>query len=297
MPSQFAITAATNTLRLDEKRQSEAQFTVFNASGRPLRGRVRIVSENPVAQDWLKLSGPVEHDFVIAGTHQYVVNVAVPPTAPEGNYTFRLDVLDVDLPDENLTQGPTVTFVVPPPVIEKKGFPIWIPIAIIVAILVIGGGIAAFLATRDGGGQATPTPTSVAVATFTRTPVPIATNTRVIPPTNTPIVIPPLDVVSVQVSVAPAGPTRRICGTVNVTFRGEVTFTGSGTTNYVWSGDVEDSGSLSLNCPSGTCTAQVPAARVEVNVRDNSEEAVGARLEVGDATDNDGALYLCGTVP
>src|SRR5215210_8622022 len=160
MTSLFAITAATNTLRLDNKRQAETQFTVFNAGGRLVRGRARLVPANPASASWLALAGEAEHDFAIAGTQQYPVRIDVPLDAPAGSYPFRLDMVDVALPDENLTQGPTVTFEVPAPLPVKKPFPPWIPIAVIAAIILLGGIIAALVVPGIVGSPATPTPTA-----------------------------------------------------------------------------------------------------------------------------------------
>src|ERR671932_286499 len=112
MPSSFAITTATNSLPLDPNRRSQASFTVSNIGGRAVRGRARIVPQNAAAAPWLTLAGDAERDFAIASTQQFAVQIAVPPTAPAGNYPFRLDMVGVENPDEDLTQGPTVTFVV-----------------------------------------------------------------------------------------------------------------------------------------------------------------------------------------
>src|SRR5215210_583251 len=46
MPDLFSITGATNTIRLSDQRQAETSFSVFNNSGRQLRGRARIVPLN-----------------------------------------------------------------------------------------------------------------------------------------------------------------------------------------------------------------------------------------------------------
>jgi hypothetical protein len=132
MPSPFSITAATNSVRLDENRSGETTFTVFNASGRPIRGRARLVTEDPATQTWISLAGVPERDFSIAGTHQYTVRIAVPPDAPAGNPSFRLDMVGVANPDEEYTQGPSVTFQVPEAA-PRRRFPWW--------ILLVAGGV------------------------------------------------------------------------------------------------------------------------------------------------------------
>lgn len=161
MPGMFGITAATNTVQLDNRRQAETLFTVFNGSGRPVRGRARVVPLNPVSERWLTLLGEAERDFPAAGTQQYTVQITAPPDAMAGSYPFRLDMVGVENPDEELTQGPSVTFEVPAPKVVKKSFPIWIPIAAIVALLLLGCIVGALLLFNNNRGEvaATPTPT------------------------------------------------------------------------------------------------------------------------------------------
>ncbi|HYO49491.1 MAG TPA: hypothetical protein VEW94_06535 [Chloroflexia bacterium] len=145
MPSVFAITTAANSLVLDSSRRGETQFTVTNATGRPLRARARVAPEGGAQATWFTIAGEGERDFPVDGTQQYVVQIAVPGDVPAGRHSFRLDVVDVALPDENLTQGPTIAFEVPAPLPVKKPFPSWIPIAIIAAIILLGGIIAALV--------------------------------------------------------------------------------------------------------------------------------------------------------
>lgn len=150
MPSPFAITAASNTIPLDATtRRAEISFTVSNTSGRPMRGRAQIVPHDPATAGWYSLVGEAERDFAVGGTQQYTVHITVPPAAARSDYQVRLDVMGVVNPDEDFTQGPSVTFQTPAPapVVVKKAFPWWIVIAL-VAVLVIGGGIFAVLRSR-----------------------------------------------------------------------------------------------------------------------------------------------------
>ena len=151
MPSPFAITAASNSVRLSDQRQGQAAFTVFNASGRALQGRIQLVPLGQAAADWLKVTGAPSRPFAMGGTEQVTVSIAVPPGAAPGSYTFRLDVVGVDNPDEDYSAGPVVTFEVPAPP-PKKPFPWWI-IAVIAAALVIA--VVVFFLTRP---KTTPVP-------------------------------------------------------------------------------------------------------------------------------------------
>ncbi len=155
MANPFAITAASNTILLDSQRQGQTTFTVTNLLGRPLRGRARLVTQQPDAVPWLSIIGEAERDIPIAGTQQYAVQVTVPASGPAGGYSFRLDMIGVENPDELFTEGPTVSFSVPEPEV-KKPWPAWLPYALIggVVVLIILV-IVAIVATRP------PTPTPI----------------------------------------------------------------------------------------------------------------------------------------
>jgi hypothetical protein len=132
MAGPFIITVPTNTLHLDAQRQAEASYTVFNESGRFLRGRARITPQDPLIGPWLTLEGEVERDFPVAGAYQYTVHLTVPVTAPAGTYSFRLDELGVANPDEDYTEGPYVSFAVlepPPPPPPRKPLKSWLAFA------------------------------------------------------------------------------------------------------------------------------------------------------------------------
>jgi hypothetical protein len=138
MDNAFDITTATNTIRLDDQGRGEIAFTVFNASGRALRGRARVVAEDPAAEAWLALAGEAERKFDIASAQQYT-----------GSYPFRLDVVGVENPDAMYTQGPAVTFAVAEA--EPKRAPIrWWIVAVPIGALVIIGIVLAVIFTGGG---------------------------------------------------------------------------------------------------------------------------------------------------
>lgn len=139
MPSPFGITAATNTIHLDEKQQGQTSFTVFNMTGKPIRGRARVVPQTAATGPWLTLLGEAERDFASSGTQQYAVQITAPSSAPAGDYTFRLDLVDVADPDDNFSAGPTVSFALAPPPPAKKPCPWWI-VAVVVGVLILLGG-------------------------------------------------------------------------------------------------------------------------------------------------------------
>jgi beta-lactam-binding protein with PASTA domain len=171
MARVFTITAASDTMSIDDKGRGEIAFTVSNASGRPLRGRTRLgmSSQAPNETSWLTIAGEPERDFPVGGVQQFTVQVAVPPGSKEGKYTFRLDAYSVQNPDEDYTQGPTVAFAVAKQEVRKP-FPWWI-VGAAAAVIVVGA-VVAWLFLR-GGGIAVPNITgkTVAVANSTLTPL------------------------------------------------------------------------------------------------------------------------------
>lgn len=148
MPRSFAITAASNSVFLDEDRKGEARFTVSNQSGRSIEGRARVVAEDAEAEPWISLRGSAHRVFSTAGTEQYTAEIEVPPDAPSGNYTVRLDMVGEERPDEQYVEGPSVTFQVPEPEPDSEPFP-WKIVAAIVAVLLIGGGVLAYAIFSD----------------------------------------------------------------------------------------------------------------------------------------------------
>jgi hypothetical protein len=123
----FGVTVATSSIELDADRRGEAAFTVTNRTRAARRGRARIVVTGSADTGWLSLAGEPERDFMAGATHVFSVGVAVPAAAAQGTYAFRLDVVAVANPDEDYTEGPTVTFTVgaerpkPPPTL-KRGY-------------------------------------------------------------------------------------------------------------------------------------------------------------------------------
>jgi hypothetical protein len=173
MPSPFAITTTANAVSLDAQRHGEASFTVSNTSGSPIRSRAQLAPQAPASTTWLTLREEAEQDFPAGGTEQFAVKIAIPADTPAGSYSFRLDVVGVENPDELYTQGPSVTFQVPEPK-TKKHFPWWIVFATMGALalccaLGVGG---YFVATNLPEPTTTPSATPTLTPTPTRTPKP-----------------------------------------------------------------------------------------------------------------------------
>jgi N-acetylneuraminic acid mutarotase len=179
MPNSFAITAATTTIALEGNRQGQASFTVSNTTAHPVRGRAHVVAQPASAAPWLSLQGEAERDFAGTGSQQYIVQLTVPPTAPAGDYTLRLDMVNVADPDDDFSQGPTVKFTVAAPTpVPVKPFPWWIVAVAVGVLIVLGGGTYGLIQIIHNGQvaaeHASATATAQANATATAAAVPTA---------------------------------------------------------------------------------------------------------------------------
>ena len=194
MAKSFVITTtATEVLRADSKSHAEAGFTVTNTTSRAVRGLARVRPLGDTKQQWLNLQGEAERDFAPGATQQFTVSFdgprlePAPATAagtsapPPGalpapgarKYPFRLDVESALNPDEDFTEGPTVTVeMVPPTVAPKAKFPKWIIFVILGVVLLIGIIVLILILKNDDttDGNQSPTPTPAATATPTPTP-------------------------------------------------------------------------------------------------------------------------------
>ena len=154
MANYFEITPpeGLSVVKLDNSGKGKVQYTVKNVSGIKRDGRAVLVSlpnaPGPVEKNWVKIEGPTDKAFESGQSQTYVVNIAVPPKSPAGNYSFRLDTVLVAKPDEGDKSSP-MAFTVAAPVPNGGGFKWWIPVVAVVALIVIGVGL--WLALRPSG--------------------------------------------------------------------------------------------------------------------------------------------------
>ncbi len=151
MARHFAITTSKDKIELNAHGEGQATFTVSNSSGATARGRARIVPGDPVQARWYTVDGDPERTLRADQTTQYTVRIAAPRDTPRGEYTLRLDMIALDKTDEVAVEGPRV--VVPcrgpaaPP--EPGGFPRWLIPVIAALVLLVGGGVLAWVLLKD----------------------------------------------------------------------------------------------------------------------------------------------------
>ena len=153
-PASFTVTAAGQRVNLGISGAAQASFTVTNTSTQTLKGRMMTRPGDSASPEWFSVVGESVRDFGPDAAEQVVVQLQVPPTAPAGSYSFRLDAISAVDPDEDFTEGPSVAFDVeaqqPPP---KRRFP-WVPWWILAivggVVLLIIIGVVVLLLVRGG---------------------------------------------------------------------------------------------------------------------------------------------------
>ena len=138
MPSTFAITISTTKV----VGRGEVSYTVTNTGATPIRGRADLLTAAPdnAKPPHAELMGSPYRDFLVNGTQQFTVKIDSPAGAPAGTHTARLRMVDDEHPEEVSEDGPAFTYEITPPP-PRQGLPRWvIPVALVVALLVVGGG-------------------------------------------------------------------------------------------------------------------------------------------------------------
>lgn len=149
MAQPFEITAATNSVVLNNSREGVATFTVRNLTRRHVRAVAKVLPLEPnlPAVSWISII-PLDgagvaattdvRDFQPEATQQYRVRVSAPTNATPGSHAFKLVVAEEINPDENYTESPGVTFTLPDLVRpERYRVSRWlIPLVIVVVAVV-----------------------------------------------------------------------------------------------------------------------------------------------------------------
>jgi len=139
MAQLWDVTAASDTVHLDSKGEGQISFTASNVCGHAVRGRAQLVALDTATKAWLSLAVEPEYDFPVRGTRQFAVKVTAPAGSKANKYTFRLDVANLQNPQEDYTQGPTIAFEVKKEEPKAKKPPYWIiPVAAVV-LIALGG--------------------------------------------------------------------------------------------------------------------------------------------------------------
>ncbi len=147
MPRVFDITVPTNRVKLDDQGRGEVSFTVTNISDRKLQGRAEVRLLESTQKDWLRIIDDDERSFDPQVSHQFTVEINIPPGTPEDAYSFRLDLISVENPDEDYDESQVIAVKrkIGEPEPDKR-FPWWIVVAaagfivvVVIAIVMMSG--------------------------------------------------------------------------------------------------------------------------------------------------------------
>jgi hypothetical protein len=101
------------SVTLAANRIGEVPFTVTNVSNRKLRARARITPGAGTPAEWFSIQGDSEQDFEPGAARQFVVRIDPPLGSPTGTYSFRLDAVGIEHPDDDYSEGPSCQVTVP----------------------------------------------------------------------------------------------------------------------------------------------------------------------------------------
>jgi hypothetical protein len=161
----FTVTAAGQKVQLDGTGAAQAQYTVTNTSTTELNGRLLATPQDPAKPEWFSIVGEATRDFAPGGAEQARLQIQVPPGTPPATYSVRLDAVSEVNPDEDFTEGPSVSFDVSLPAPPEPWWKKWWWVILIIALVVlIGIGVAVWLLTKSNGSTTT-TASTVATAT------------------------------------------------------------------------------------------------------------------------------------
>src|SRR5262249_40238879 len=150
---QIDLPAGLSAVKLDSKGCATVQYTVKNVSGSAKDGRAVLSSlpgssdqKGPVENNYVTIVPPTDLHFDPEQERVVKVNIAIPlKIVAPGEYSFRAGMVDAAKPDVG-DWGTGVKFTVPQA--EIKPTPKWPILLASIAVLVIGGVVAAVLLTR-----------------------------------------------------------------------------------------------------------------------------------------------------
>jgi hypothetical protein len=122
----FTITTPSTSVQLAPNRIGEVAFTVTDVSDEKLRVRVRVTPSPGTPPAWFSVEGDAEQVFDSGAARQFTVRVEPPLGVAAGSYSFRLDAIGTEHPDEDYAEGPAVQLTVPgskpPRVTTPRGY-------------------------------------------------------------------------------------------------------------------------------------------------------------------------------
>ena len=145
MPA-FDVTVNPTTIEAKAGEKQSVVVTVTNKLGRPVTARASAVVDPANASAWIKAPPDAQRAFSQAATLDFQFGIEVPAAGPAGLYKVRIDVVDIEQPDDNFGQSPMIAVTVPKPpevVVTNGGggVPWWVWLVAALVIVGVGFGI------------------------------------------------------------------------------------------------------------------------------------------------------------
>lgn len=139
--SSFTVIPAQESFKLDSGRKGQITYSVTNTSNRPLRAEVNVVAMGTTDAAWLSLKDS-KREFLASETQTVTIQVNVPSKVAAETYTLRLSAAAEADPGSDFTEGPVVSIVVPPGIVDdedKRGFEWkwWMTVLVVVAVIIV----------------------------------------------------------------------------------------------------------------------------------------------------------------
>ena len=129
MARVFAVTSSIDRINPDAEGRCRVTFTVTNTGPEPLTARCSVVPEAPAEASWFQPVERPDRRLEPEATEQLVVELRIPTGAAAGDYSFRLDAVSEENPDEHYVEGPSVSFrVAASEEPQERPFPWWTPL-------------------------------------------------------------------------------------------------------------------------------------------------------------------------
>jgi len=135
MATDWAVTTATERIKLDSHRKNSTQFTVTNPGQAADRAVFDVLPGEGTAEDWFSVEQPQR--LVKGGDSvSYIVETTVPEGVADGTYAYQALVYSANVPpEENSRLSGRITFDLVNPKPKKK--PPWLLIGIVAAAVVV----------------------------------------------------------------------------------------------------------------------------------------------------------------
>jgi hypothetical protein len=145
MPA-FDVTVNPTTLEAKAGEKQSVVVTVTNKLGRPVTARASAVVDPANASAWIKAPPDAQRAFSQAATLDFQFGIEVPAAGPAGLYKVRIDVVDIEQPDENFGQSAMIALTVPKPAVVpppngRGKFPWWVWLVAALVVVGVGFGI------------------------------------------------------------------------------------------------------------------------------------------------------------